>query len=595
MPSRPPSESNLSHTAVVAWMHDFAPYGVITTDRSFTIQSWNRWMEIHSGRVASNAVGRNLFDLFPDLPGRGLRGYFERALQGEISVLSTALHNYLLPLPSSVNDRDFPFMRQSGRVAPLRTDNEVSGTIIVVEDVTQRELQALTLRRQHDRDQVLSWALGQLLKSGDFRRTLRELFYKIAEHADFDTYFLYLLTPDQNTLTLQALGGIPPEVEAELRLLPAASALGSALHCSSSPLVLEHLDVSDPPDELLRKRLNLSVCAVLPLVAEEKPFGTLCYGSCTRPALEQGELELLSTIAQYVAIAVHKESIAAELKSAQAQLNQHAHQLEKQVSERTARLQEIIAEMEVFSNTVAHDLRAPIRALSGYCEVLLEDYAAVIPEEPRTIIGRLSGACRRLDALTRDLLLFNKVSTQEIQLSPTSVEDLVTEVIGFFPDGQQTFVIVSRPLPNVLAHPALLRQCFANLIDNALKFVTPGIQPRVRISAQEVSTLTPQEMRPHFPLHPSGHATNPATMPGHDANPRPWIQIFIDDNGIGVTAESGRRIFGIFERGASSTGYQGTGIGLAIVARAMQRMGGHCGVAEGADGGSRFWLALKGQ
>src|SRR5687768_15060672 len=85
-------------TAMLSWIHDHAPYGVITTDRELRIQSWNRWTEVHSGKKSESVLGKHLFELFPILPERGLERRFERALAGEISVLSTALHGYLLPM-----------------------------------------------------------------------------------------------------------------------------------------------------------------------------------------------------------------------------------------------------------------------------------------------------------------------------------------------------------------------------------------------------------------------------------------------------------------------------------------------------------------
>ena len=231
-------------TAVLAWMDDFAPYGVITTDKELRVRSWNRWMEIQSAIPASAAIGCTLFELFPSLdPGR-LRGYFDRALLGEISVLSTALHGYLLPFPSTVGVPIFEFMQQTGRVAPLRLENEITGTIAIIEDVTQREYQTVVLRRQHERDEILSWALGHLLTSAESRRTMRELFYKVAEHYDFDTYLLYLLDSDKTTFKLHAAGGLAPDDEQALSTLNPKSLIWSAVLSSPIPVALERLDRS---------------------------------------------------------------------------------------------------------------------------------------------------------------------------------------------------------------------------------------------------------------------------------------------------------------------------------------------------------------
>jgi hypothetical protein len=103
--------------------------------------------------------------MFPDLQERGLATRFERALEGEISVLSTALHGYLLRMDSVVREGGFDLMQQTARIAPLVYQKEIVGLIIVIEDVTQREFQASILRRQHERDRTLSWALAHLLEA----------------------------------------------------------------------------------------------------------------------------------------------------------------------------------------------------------------------------------------------------------------------------------------------------------------------------------------------------------------------------------------------------------------------------------------------
>src|SRR5687767_14646599 len=115
--------------ATLEWIDTFAPYGVIATDREFRICSWNRWMEQHSGMEAKAVLGRKLTELFPDLAERRLLRQLERALEGEVNVVSAALHGWLIPLPSVTREGDSPFMKQTARVAPLMTRNQIHGII----------------------------------------------------------------------------------------------------------------------------------------------------------------------------------------------------------------------------------------------------------------------------------------------------------------------------------------------------------------------------------------------------------------------------------------------------------------------------------
>src|SRR5215203_4336029 len=122
---------------MLSWMNQFSPYGVITTDDELRVTSWNNWMEANSDWSEKEVIGRSLFELFPDLTERRLPGQFERALKGEVSVVSTGLHSYLPPLPCPIRDCGFDQMQQTARIAPLVLDNRILGTIIVIEDVTQ--------------------------------------------------------------------------------------------------------------------------------------------------------------------------------------------------------------------------------------------------------------------------------------------------------------------------------------------------------------------------------------------------------------------------------------------------------------------------
>ncbi len=202
--------SSFQSEATLAWIDEFAPYGVVTTDADLCVQSWNRWMETHSEFSAQRAIGHSIFDLFPDLKERNLVGRFYRALAGEVNVLASGLHGHFFPLPSTVREAEYKYMQQTARIAPLMLGKQTKGVIVVVEDVTQREFQASILRKQHKRDQILSWALAYLLKARNPRRTIRDVFFKVAEHLDFDTYFLYLFDGLSEKLKLHSVGGVSP-------------------------------------------------------------------------------------------------------------------------------------------------------------------------------------------------------------------------------------------------------------------------------------------------------------------------------------------------------------------------------------------------
>jgi PAS domain S-box-containing protein len=572
--------------ALLSWIQQFAPYGVVTLDEAFQVQRWNNWMEAHSGKRLAEVMGKSLLTLFPDLHERRLVTHFERALQGESSVLSTSLHRYLLPLPSSFREAGLAQMLQTARIAPLFSNEKVCGIVLVIEDVTQRESQAEALERQHRRDELLAWALAHLLKTEEPRKAVRQLFFKIAEQLDLDTFLVYLRDSDTGRVNLEEVGGVPTESDEQFLACPFVTALTGE---SDEIVVAQSVQSVADPEYAALKKIGVGAAVVIPLVANGRNLGLLCFATCIRETIAPHESDLLKTIAQYLATALDRENTSRQLRLAKEQLSGHAQFLEKRVQERTASLQETIAELETFSYTIAHDLKAPARVISGYCEVLLEDFAPGLPPDAQGVINKIARTSGRMEMLTRDLLEFNKVSRQEIVLGSVDIGSVIEDLAALRVPGVREAITVSSPLHPVLAHRGLLQHVFSNLIDNAMKFVRPGTAPKITICTEVVPCGSPNT-RPRSLVFSSTEALPSKDASQETENPPGHIRVWVQDQGIGIPRQVHQKIFGIFERGVSSNIYEGTGIGLAIVARAMQRMGGTCGVESEPGKGSRFWL-----
>jgi len=236
-------------------------------------------------------------------------------------------------------------------------------------------------------------------------------------------------------------------------------------------------------------------------------------------------------------------------------------QLEEKVSERTVRLEQTISELEAFSYSVSHDLRAPLRAMRGYSEVLIEEYAPKLDAHGAEYIKRILTASERLDRLVQDILRYSRCAREKIQCGPVDLEALINQVVAEYPEFQQpnAEVIIAGPILQVWGHAPSLSQVVSNLLGNAVKFVRPGRAPKIKIWTE-----------------PAGSR----------------VRVFFNDNGIGIEQENFEKIFRIFERLSSASDYEGTGIGLAIVAKAVERMGGKVGLDSVVGRGSTFWLDL---
>jgi PAS domain S-box-containing protein len=235
-------------------------------------------------------------------------------------------------------------------------------------------------------------------------------------------------------------------------------------------------------------------------------------------------------------------------------------ELERRVEERTASLTEVIAQMEEFSYSVSHDLRAPIRAMQGYAYATIEGYGEKLDKQGKDFLNRIVRSAERMDRLVTELLAYSRMARAEISLQTVELEPLLEDVVSSYPEMQppRADIHLLGPFGAVIAHEPSLAQAVANLLRNAVKFVAPNVKPSVDVY-----------------LEPRGQK----------------LRLWVHDNGIGIKPEHQGKIFGLFERVHSEKMYEGTGIGLAMVRKSVERMGGKVGM-ESNGCGSKFWIEL---
>ena len=236
-------------------------------------------------------------------------------------------------------------------------------------------------------------------------------------------------------------------------------------------------------------------------------------------------------------------------------LEQHMQELELRVTERTA-------ELDAFAYSVAHDLRAPLRAMHGFADAVLEDYTDKLDDAGRDYLARIIKSAKNMDHLIQDLLAYSRIGRDKVELKAVSLAEVVQEALTDLQhdiESRGARVHVDVPPLTVLAYKATLKQVVLNLVSNALKFVAPGKVPEVNLWAVARKGM---------------------------------VELCVRDNGIGIAPEHRERIFNVFERLHAAETYPGTGIGLSIVKKGLASMQGGISI-DSDDRGSTFHARLK--
>jgi len=237
--------------------------------------------------------------------------------------------------------------------------------------------------------------------------------------------------------------------------------------------------------------------------------------------------------------------------------------LNLELERRIRDLTEMNKELEAFGYSISHDLRAPLRSIRSFAQFIREDSETTSSAENKDYLRRIESAAKYMDLLLLDLLQYSRLNGCELELVPVDLDVALTDVLTSIEqeiEDRKADVRIRAPLGSVKAHPATVRQVFYNLISNGLKFVAADKNPQIEVW----------------------------TEPQNGA-----LRVWVTDRGIGIASQYHQKIFGLFQRLHSHDAYPGTGIGLALVRKGLERMGGRIGLESETGQGTRFWFELN--
>ena len=312
------------------------------------------------------------------------------------------------------------------------------------------------------------------------------------------------------------------------------------------------------PHVLFAHPFDARIGVALPIVAGGKFFGILGFSSSrSQQRISPGQLKALEILARTAATAFETAALVTQLR----RVNE---ELELRVRERTRDLEIANRDLEAFSYSVSHDLREPLRAVEGFCEMFRSEFGASVPEPGRRILQRIWSGASRMTQLVNDLLHFSRFSREPLHCLRVPLRELVLQTVARLkePLGERQPSVQVGDLPDCFGDRSLLEQVLINLLSNAFKFSAGRDAPRIEVGA---------------------------LRQGED------IVYYVRDNGVGFDMRYADRLFGVFQRLHPQEAFEGTGIGLSIVHRIITRHGGRVWADSRPNEGTTLYFTLPAQ
>jgi PAS domain S-box-containing protein len=505
--------------------------GIICETLDGVITNWNAGAERIFGYPASEVEGQPVSVLVPPEVANDALDIVERIKTGEqVDHIETVCLR-----------RDGSYVDVSLTMSPLKdTTGAIIGASTIARDITERK-QAEEEERRHSQEMATLYSVANTLaQPGSFRERVTNVLERLVGLTRADQ--VALRVPDHRGQGLEAIAAAGPVVQENMRgLLPYAQGVAGAAFTQGEPVIVNDYRTSElaSPEGVA---LGIESVASLPVKVAGRTIGVVNIISRDPNHFTTERIRLLNTIVGEVGVLLENARLYETLQ------------------ERADELARSNADLEQFAYVASHDLQEPLRSVVGFTSLLSRRYEGKLDENADRFIGRAVAAASRMQVLINDLLSYSRVGRNLEDPEVIDVEALLAHEV----DGLQAAIeesgadITYGQLPSIVADSSLMGQVFRNLIGNAIKF-RGDEPPKVHVSAENL---------------------------GNE-----W-KFAVRDNGIGIDPQFAQRIFTIFQRLHTREDYPGTGIGLSICKKAVERLGGRIWVESQLGMGSTFYFTI---
>jgi signal transduction histidine kinase/CheY-like chemotaxis protein len=521
-------------------------WGLLATNTDLTVTGWNRWLEQRTGRAAADALGRPLFELFPDLVTRGLDKYFRQALAGQPAILSQRFHKFILSLPR-IPGVDGGLMHQSGRIVPLLDGAAVCGTLTVIEDVTERVLREAELQSRTRQQEALAFSARSALAGHDVADLCSESVRHLASTLGVELVEALELQPGGTWARLAGTGW--PASSARVFESADAPRTLAILHSATATVIGGEPD-GDPrhaTDDTLSAHGVTSGIAVRIPSRGLHPFGLLGAYTRSHRRFTPDEIQFAQALADIIGTAAERKRLEAELRL------------------RVGELAVADRRKDEFLAMLAHELRNPLAPVRNAVQIL----RATRAEDPDVVrlaelMGRQVGQMAHMvdDLLDVSRITRGKVDLRKERVTLTDAITRAVEIARPLIEDRRHQLNVSTPSEVVVldADPMRLTQVLGNLLNNAAKYTEEGGRIWVTGARDGVEAV-----------------------------------VRIRDTGIGLSPDMLTSVFDLFtqENRTLDRSQGGLGIGLTLVRSLVELHGGTVrATSEGPGRGSEFVVRL---